>query len=74
MNKSVREINLYYIEQANKKYFKDKWVNAKNAKILFDKWYIDYLPVDFQKSWDNLIIYQFNEDTWNFDYELRTWY
>lgn len=74
MNKSVREINLYYIEQANKKYFKDKWVNAKNAKILFDEWYIDYLPVDFQKSWDNFIIYQFNEDTWNFDYELRTWY
>lgn len=74
MNKSVREINLYYIEQANKKYFKDKWVNAKNAKILFDEWYIDYLPVDFQKSWDNSIIYQFNEDTWNFDYELRTWY
>lgn len=74
MNKSVREINLYYIEQANKKYFKDKLVNAKNAKILFDEWYIDYLPVDFQKSWDNLIIYQFNEDTWNFDYELRTWY
>lgn len=74
MNKSVREINLYYIEQANKKYLKDKWLNAKNAKILFDEWYIDYLPVDFQKSWDNFIIYQFNEDTWNFDYELRTWY
>lgn len=74
MNKSVREINLYYIEQANKKYFKDKWVNAKNAKILFDEWYIDYLPQDYQINKDNVIIYKFDEDTWNFDYELRTWY
>jgi hypothetical protein len=28
----------------------DKLTNATNAKVLFDAGYIDYLPVDFQKS------------------------
>jgi hypothetical protein len=74
INKSVREINLYYIEQANKKYKVDKWNNAANAKVLFDAWYIDYLPVDFQKNKDNVIIYKFDDKTWNFDYELSNWY
>ncbi len=74
INKSVREINLYYIEQANKKYKVDKLTNATNAKVLFDAGYIDYLPVDFQKSWDNFIIYKFDDKTWNFDYELANWY
>lgn len=74
INKSVREINLYYLEQANKKYKSEKWNNAKNAKILFDEWYIDYLPRDFQKSWTSIIIYKFNQDTWNFDYEMANWY
>lgn len=74
INKSVREINLYYIEQANKKYKVDKWADAENAKILFDAWYIDYLPVDFQKSGKSFIIYKFDKETGNFDYELSNWY
>lgn len=74
INKSVREINLYYIEQANKKYKADKWNNAANAKVLFDAGYIDYLPVDFQKSWNSIIIYKFDDKTLNFDYEMTSWY
>ncbi len=74
INKSVREINLYYLEQANKKYKVDKWNNAVNAKVLFDAGYIDYLPVDFQKNKDNIIIYKFDDKTWHFDYELASWY
>jgi hypothetical protein len=37
INKAIRELNLYYIEQANKKYFQDKKENAINAKVLFEK-------------------------------------
>lgn len=70
INKAVRELNLAYIEQANKKYFQDKKINAKDAKILFDQWYLDYLPVDFQQYDDYGIIYFFNEDNWNFDYKM----
>jgi hypothetical protein len=72
INKATREINLYYIEQANKKYKKDTWKNAKNAKVLYDKWYIKYLPIDYQKSKDYSIIYKYNKDTKHFDYEM--WY
>lgn len=70
INKAIRELNLQYIENANKAYFKDHQENAKNAKILFDKWYIDFLPTDFQQYDDYWIIYTFNQETWNFDYEM----
>ncbi len=71
VNKSIREMNLYYIEQANKKYKKDNlWVSALNAKVLYDKKYIDYLPIDFQQYKDYWIIYEYNKDTGNFDYDL----
>jgi len=70
VNKAIRELNLYYIEQANKKYKKDTWENAKNAKILFNKWYIKYLPIDYQQYKDYWIIYKYNEKTGHFDYEM----
>lgn len=70
INKAVRELNLAYIEDANKKYFQDKNENATNAKELFDKWYLDFLPTDFQQYEDYWIIYVFNKETWNFDYEM----
>ncbi len=73
INKAVRELNLAYIEDWNKKYLKDKLKNAKNAKILFDNWYIKYLPIDFQQYDDYWIIYVFNDETWNFDYEMWTY-
>lgn len=70
INKSIREFNLEYIELANKKYFSEKGKNSKNAKQLFDEWYIDYLPVDFQQNKDYWVIYLFNEKTWNYDYDV----
>ncbi|MDD4151454.1 MAG: hypothetical protein PHR68_02460 [Candidatus Gracilibacteria bacterium] len=71
INKSVREINLYYAETANKKYFKDTGKNAKNVKELYDKKYIDYFPKDFQKvGSDSEIIYEYNNETGNFDYRV----
>lgn len=70
INKAIRELNLAYIEQENKKYFKDKNKNALNAKELFNEWYLEFLPTDFQQYEDYGIIYTFNKETWNFDYEM----
>ncbi|MBW7954349.1 hypothetical protein H3C61_00850 [Candidatus Gracilibacteria bacterium] len=70
INKAIRELNLAYIEEGNKKYLKDKKINAKNAKVLFDDGYISYLPTDFQQYDDYGIIYIFNNETGNFDYEM----
>lgn len=70
INKAVREFNLYYIDQANKQYFKDNKQNAIDAKELFDKWYIKFLPTDFQQYWDYWIIYKYNNDLKTFDYEM----
>jgi len=70
INKAVRELNLYFVEQANKKYRKDTWENASDAKELFDKWYLQFLPIDYQQYDDYGIIYKYNKDTGNFDYEM----
>ena len=74
INKAVRELNLHYIEVANDKYKLDNLdESALNAKILFDEKYIDYLPVDFQQYEDYWIIYEYNSDTWFFDYGMGTY-
>lgn len=70
INKSIRELNLEYLENANRNYLKDMWKNSINAKQLFDDWYINYLPVDFQKYDNYYVIYIFNESTWHYDYDM----
>lgn len=70
INKAIRELNLQYIENANKKYFEINKKNAQNAKELFDKWFIDFLPTDFQQYNDYWIIYIYNDETKNFDYKM----
>ncbi len=70
VNKAIREINLYYIEQWNKKFFEKRWINAINAKWLYDEWYLDFLPTDFQQYKDYWIIYVFNKKTNKYDYEM----
>jgi len=71
VNKSTRELNLFYIEEANNKHKLDfEWINAKTTDELFKKWYIDYIPLDYQRDEEFWIIYKFNENTWNFDYEM----
>ncbi len=72
IDKAIRELNLYYIERWNERYKANNyWVGAKNAKILFDKWYIQYLPVDYQQYNGHWIVYEYNPDTWFFDYVMR---
>lgn len=70
INKAIRELNLQYIENANKKYLEKTGKNAQNAKILFNEWFIKFLPTDFQQYDDYWIIYYYNEETWNFDYKM----
>lgn len=70
INKAVRELNLYYIEQANKKYLEKTWENAWSAKELFEKWYLDFLPTDFQQYDTYWISYIFNNETGFFDYDM----
>lgn len=70
INKAIRELNLQYIENGNKKYNDETGQNALSAKILYDLKYIDFLPTDFQQYEDHGIIYTFNMETKHFDYEM----
>lgn len=70
INKSIRELNLEYIERWNQKFFLNNKTNSINAKELFDKSYIDFLPTDFQQNKDYWIIYIYNKDTWKYDYDM----
>ena len=73
LNKAIRELNLEYIENANEIYYKKNNKNSINAKKLYDEWFIEFLPTDFQKQKDYWVIYKFNEKTWNYDYEMWTY-
>ncbi len=70
VNKAVREINLYYLDDANKKYNKESWKIASDPEELLEKWYIDYIPKDFQQYKDYGIEYKYNKKTWYFDYNM----
>jgi hypothetical protein len=72
LNKATRELNLAYIEKANEKYKKEHdWKSAQTTKELYNNWYINYIPIDYQQTKDYWIIYKYNSDTWNFDYKLE---
>jgi hypothetical protein len=69
VNKAVRELNLLYLELANKRFISEnEWVSATDGEQLLEEWYIDYNPVDFQQYEDYGIRYDYNEETGNFDY------
>ncbi len=70
INKAVRELNLYYLDLANTKYREQTGKNALSAKILFDEWYIDFLPIDFQKTKDSQIIYFYDKKYGFFNYKM----
>jgi len=71
VNKAVRELNLAYIGNANNLYEIDHdWKPAPTTELLYNQWYIDYLPIDFQQYEDQGIIYKYNFDTKNYDYEM----
>lgn len=67
LNKAVRELNLQFLEKADEKFFKDKWKHAVQWLELLEKWYIKYLPVDYQWRKDFDIIYYYNKDTNHWD-------
>lgn len=70
INKAIRELNLDYIERINDNFLKETWKNSFDAMELFNKWYLDYLPTDFQQYDDMWIIYKFNPDTNHYDYDM----
>lgn len=74
LNKANREINLAYLDQANKNFKKDNNnKNAKDGQELFDKKYINFLPTDFQqyKKENYGIKYEFNQILGYFDYSMN---
>lgn len=73
VNKSIRELNLGYIERANDKFEKDKKRESISAQELYEEKYIDYLPIDFQQYKDYWIIYYYNKDIKNYDYKMGTY-
>lgn len=74
VNKAIRELNLMYIEEGNKNFEKDhNNLPSHHAKALFEEGYIDFLPTDFQQYKDYGIIYKYNYETKNYDYEMGTY-
>ena len=45
--------------------------NSTDWQELLDKWYINFLPTDFQQYDDHWIRYEFNEEVWVFDYNMN---
>lgn len=71
INKAVRELNMAYVEKWNEKFKKENnWKSAKNAKILFEQKYLDFLPTDFQQYKTYWIIYEYNDEIGKFDYKM----
>lgn len=70
LNKSIRELNIYYLDEANKKYKENFWKNSEFPKDLLNAWFIDYIPVDYQQYEDYWIIYFFNNDVNYYDYKM----
>ena len=72
--KAIREINLMYIETADEQYVLDnpEEVSAQTTQVLFDQWYINFIPTDYQQYTDKWygIVYKYNEDNKGFDYEM----
>gem|GEM_PF-3162413 len=71
LRKAIRELNLFYVEKANEKFVKDNKKNAKSARELFDKKYLDYFPIDFQQYDDYGIAYVYDEKIKKFNNEMR---
>ncbi len=67
LNKSVRELNLAYLEYFDQIFVSKFGRNAENSDELMKSWIIDYKPVDYQFSKDMNMQYYFNKDTWHWD-------
>lgn len=76
LQKVIREFNLAYIEQEyNKNKEKIDKLNLKTyfVQVLYEKWFLEYLPKDFQQYDTYWIDYFYNDETWFFDYKMRNY-
>ncbi len=71
LNKSVRELNLEYLDRANKQYEAKLWKPSIKPEELLEEWFIDYIPIDFQQYKDHGIKYKYNKDTKVYDFDLK---
>jgi len=67
INKGLREINIYYFDNANKKYFEKYNKYALKPEELKEKWYINYIPIDYQQEENYWMIYYYNPEINWFD-------
>lgn len=70
LNKAIRELNLYYLEEANKNFKQKFWKNSSFPKDLKNAWFIDYIPKDYQQEKNYWIIYFFDPEIWVYDYKM----
>lgn len=72
LNRAVRMVNIYYLDEANNNYKEDnpEYIDLSTPKILLEKWYIDYIPLDFQQYEEHWIIYFYNTEIWKYDWKM----
>ncbi|MCT4617598.1 MAG: hypothetical protein N4A38_05320 [Candidatus Gracilibacteria bacterium] len=70
VNKATRELNLFYLENANKDYYNKTGKNADTPQILFNNGIINYIPIDFQQEKHNGIEYFYNPEIGKYDYKM----
>jgi len=73
LTKAIRELALLYLEEADTRYiidFPDE-VSAMTPERLFELWYINYIPRDYQQYEDYGIRYLYSEESGRFDYEMN---
>lgn len=72
LTKAIRELSLLYLEQADAQYITDfpDEISAMTPERLFELWYINFIPTDYQQHWDYGIIYRYSEDSGRFDYQM----
>lgn len=64
LDKSVREMNLQYIQDADERFFEQEKRHASDAKELLNRGYISYLPRDYQKGSDGYeVVYVYDSKT-----------
>jgi hypothetical protein len=72
LKRAIRELSLLYLNQADERFRADypEEESAQNPERLFELWYIDFIPTDFQRYDDYGIVYRFNSEIWGFDFEM----
>lgn len=68
-------MNLSYVESADARYFADKNKHADTPDDLLKAHYIDYAPIDFQRTQEGGIrqgiVYYYNREIKAWDYKME---